>query len=158
MRWFRRLGRRGEEVEPGRRGDAAFRGWFGPFGADNGGGSGRRFRLRRLGVVLVLAVALLALGGCVADPPPLMGTAVSGNHQATVSWQAPLAIPFPITAYVVTPWIGQVRQTPIQFNSTATTQTVTGLTNGATYTFTVVAINTLGNDSASSDLLESRHT
>jgi alpha-tubulin suppressor-like RCC1 family protein len=68
-----------------------------------------------------------------------------------VSWQAPLGIPFPITAYEVTPWIGQVRQNPIRFNSTATTQTVTGLTNGATYTFTVVAINTLGSDSASSD-------
>jgi hypothetical protein len=116
-----------------------------------GGGSGRRFRVRRLGVVLLLAVALLVLGGCVADPPPLMGTAVSGNHQATVSWQAPLGIPFPITAYEVTPWIGQVPQNPIRFNSTATTQTVTGLTNGATYTFTVVAINTLGSDSASSD-------
>ena len=30
---------------------------------------------------------------------------------------------------------------PVTFNSTATTQTVTGLTNGITYTFTVAAIN-----------------
>ena len=56
----------------------------------------------------------------------------------------PVAFPFPITAYVVTPWVGQVAQTPSRFNSTATTQTVTGLANGTTYTFTVVAINSLG--------------
>ena len=67
-----------------------------------------------------------------------------------MSWQPPLAAPMPIVAYVVTPWIGQVAQTPTRFNSTATTETVVGLTNGTTYRFTVVAINSLGNDSASS--------
>ena len=113
-------------------------------------GSGRRLRLRRLSVAAPLTLVLAVLGGCVADSPPLIGVATAGNGQATVSWQPPLAVPAPIVAYVVTPWIGQVRQTPIRFNSTATTQAVTGLSNGATYTFTVVAINALGNDSASS--------
>jgi len=79
-----------------------------------------------------------------------MGTAVGGNDKATVSWQAPLAVPAPIIAYVVTPWIGQTAQTPVRFNSTATTETIPGLTSGTTYTFTVVAINALNNDSASS--------
>ena len=48
----------------------------------------------------------LGLSACVADPPPLIGTATPGNGQAVVSWQPPLAAPAPITAYVVTPWIG----------------------------------------------------
>jgi alpha-tubulin suppressor-like RCC1 family protein len=102
------------------------------------------------GAVAVAAVVALTLTGCVADPPPIMGTAVGGNNKATVSWQAPLSALAPITAYVVTPWIGQVRQTPVRFNSTATTQTITGLTNGTTYTFTMVAISALNNDSATS--------
>jgi hypothetical protein len=46
--------------------------------------------------------------------------------------------------------IGQTGQTPRRFDSTATTEAVTGLTNGTTYTFTVAAINALGNESASS--------
>jgi len=113
-------------------------------------GSERRLRLRRLGMVALLPIALLTLSACVADSPPLIGTAVRGDGQATVTWQAPVAAPVPITAYVVTPWIGSVAQSPVTFNSTATTQNVTGLTNGTTYTFTVRAVNALGNDSASS--------
>ena len=73
-----------------------------------------------------------------------MGTATPGDGRAVVSWQPPLAAPVPITGYVVTPWIGFVGQTPVVFNSTATTQTATGLTNGTTYTFTVHAVNAWG--------------
>jgi alpha-tubulin suppressor-like RCC1 family protein len=77
--------------------------------------------------------------------------ATAGDRSATVTWLPPLAAPFPITGYVVTPYIGQVAQTPIGFDSTATTRTITGLTIGTTYTFTVKAINALGNETASSD-------
>ena len=49
-----------------------------------------------------------------------------------------------ITGYVVTPYISGVAQTPQTFNSTATAQNVTGLTNGTTYTFKVSAINAIG--------------
>ena len=42
-----------------------------------------------------------------------------------------------------------VAQTPVVFNSTLTTQTVTGLANGTTYTFTVSAINAAGTSSES---------
>jgi hypothetical protein len=102
--------------------------------------------------VLAVGVGGLGLSGCVADPPPSIGTATPGDGSAVVSWHAPLAAPSPITAYVVTPWIGFVRQTPVVFTSPATTQTVTGLTNGVTYRFTVHAIDALGNDSASSGM------
>ena len=102
--------------------------------------------LRFAMAVAVVALVALGLSACVADPPPTIGTATPGDGQAVVSWQPPLAAPVPITAYVVTPWIGS-GQTPVVFNSTATTQTVTGLTNGVTYTFTVPR-STRGDDSA----------
>jgi alpha-tubulin suppressor-like RCC1 family protein len=101
-------------------------------------------------VLLPVAVGAMTLTGCVADPAPQMVGVVAGDHSATVTWQAPLGIPFPIVAYVVTPLINNVAQTPTRFDSTATTETVTGLTNGTRYTFAVKAINALGNDSASS--------
>jgi alpha-tubulin suppressor-like RCC1 family protein len=102
-----------------------------------------------LGVVVV-AVGAFGLTGCVADPPPIMGTSSAGDGRAVVSWQPPLAAPAPVTAYVVTAWVGQVGQAPVVFNSTATTQIVGGLTNGVSYMFTVHARNALGNDSAES--------
>ena len=59
-----------------------------------------------------------------------------------MSWTAPASDGgSPITGYVVTPFIGLSRRRRTTFNSTATTQTVTGLTNGTTYTFKVAAIN-----------------
>jgi hypothetical protein len=45
---------------------------------------------------------------------------------------------------VITPYIGTTQQTATTFNSTATVETVTGLTNGTTYTFTVAAKNAHG--------------
>ena len=49
-----------------------------------------------------------------------------------------------VTGYVVTPYIAGVAQATQTFNNTATTETVTGLTNGTAYTFTVAAINGVG--------------
>ena len=76
---------------------------------------------------------------------PTIGTATAGNTTATVTWTAPSSNGgASITAYVVTPYIGGAAQTATRFNSTATTQTMTGLTNGTAYTFTVAAINSVG--------------
>jgi FtsP/CotA-like multicopper oxidase with cupredoxin domain len=76
----------------------------------------------------------------IAPNPPTAVTAVAGNAQAVVSW---LARAFdggsPITSYAVTP-SGGVAQTC----TTALTCTVTGLTNGTAYTFTVTATNLVG--------------
>jgi predicted phage tail protein len=80
-----------------------------------------------------------------APEAPTIGTATAGNGQATVSWTAPTSDGgSPITAYEVTPYIGFAAQTPTTFNSTATTQTITMLTNGTTYRFRVRAINAVG--------------
>ena len=47
-------------------------------------------------------------------------------------------------AYVVTPYIGFIVQPARTFNSAATSQTITGLTNATTYTFKVAAKNANG--------------
>jgi hypothetical protein len=78
-------------------------------------------------------------------PGPPSGVAASpGNAGATVSWTAPLANGAPISAYVVTPYIAGVAQTPQTFMTTATSDTLSGLNNGTAYTFTVAGVNTLG--------------
>ena len=75
---------------------------------------------------------------------------VSGDQQVVVSWTAPSSDGGDaITGYTVTPYVGSVAQTPTAFTSNATTETVGGLTNGAAYTFTVIATNTAGSGPAS---------
>ncbi|MDQ1422388.1 MAG: large repetitive protein, partial [Acidimicrobiaceae bacterium] len=49
-----------------------------------------------------------------------------------------------ISAYVVTPFIGAVAQATQTFNGTALTETVSGLTAGTAYTFSVTAQNLAG--------------
>ena len=84
--------------------------------------------------------------------PPTAVTVIGGNGQATVSWTAPGDGGSPITAYTVTPYVGATAQAPTTITGTppATTLTVTGLSNGTAYTFTVTAANTLGSGAASS--------
>ena len=82
---------------------------------------------------------------------PVNVSAVAGNGAATVTWQAPPAHAdgtpgnngSAILRYVVTASPGgQSATTP---NGTTTSIPVTGLANGTTYTFTVRAVNAIGN-------------
>jgi hypothetical protein len=73
-------------------------------------------------------------------------TAAPATSSALVNWTAPGSDGgSPVTGYTVTPYIGSTAQTPVQVSSaSATSTTVTGLTNGKAYTFTVKATNSAG--------------
>jgi len=66
-----------------------------------------------------------------------------------VSWSESSDGGSAITSYTVTPYVGGGAQAPHVFMSSATTEVVTGLTNGTTYTFTVTATNDKGSSSLS---------
>ena len=86
-----------------------------------------------------------------APEAPTGGSAAPGNGQASVNWTAPASTNgSPITGYVVTPYKdGTTPIAPKTFTSTATTQVVTGLTNGSSYRFTVAAVNARGTGATS---------
>ncbi|HVB93314.1 MAG TPA: putative Ig domain-containing protein, partial [Acidimicrobiales bacterium] len=76
---------------------------------------------------------------------PTAPTATARDGSASVSFTASGSDGgSPVTGYIITPYIGGVAQTPQTFNSTATTETVTGLTPASIYTFKVAAINGVG--------------
>jgi titin len=77
--------------------------------------------------------------------PPTIGTAVSGDGQAMLSWTEPSDGGSPIVGYVVVAYVGLAPVKVRIFNSTLTNQTITGLTNGTQYRFRVSAYNATGN-------------
>ena len=79
---------------------------------------------------------------------PTNAVATAGDAEATVTWQAPVSDGgSPITSYTVTSDpVGPTATTP---DGSTLTATVTGLTNGIPYTFTVTATNAVGAGPAS---------
>ena len=101
-----------------------------------------------------------AMGASVASSPsnsvspftvpgaPVIGTATAGNSQATVTFTAPASNGgSAITSYTATSTPGGFTGTISQAGSGAIS--VTGLTNGTAYTFTVKATNAAGTGAAS---------
>jgi hypothetical protein len=86
-----------------------------------------------------------------APAAPTGVTASPLNGGAEVSWTAPGNGGATISSYTVTPYIGSVAQpaTVVNGNPAAAHATVTGLTNGTAYTFTVTATNAVGTGPAS---------
>jgi hypothetical protein len=86
-----------------------------------------------------------------APAAPAAPTATPGNASATVSWAAPANNGSPIVSYTITPYIGSSAQAPTTIGGSppTTSTTIGGLTNGATYTFTVTATNAIGSGVAS---------
>ncbi|HEY5171080.1 MAG TPA: alkaline phosphatase family protein [Acidimicrobiia bacterium] len=81
----------------------------------------------------------------VAPFPPRSVTSAAGSGQVTLRWAAPItAGGSPITSYHVVPYHGSTVLPAWSFSATATSGTVTGLTNGQTYTFKVFATNAVG--------------
>jgi hypothetical protein len=80
---------------------------------------------------------------------PTLSSATARDNGASVSFTAPSDNGgSAVTGYTITPYIGGVAQTPQIFNSTATTETLTGLSPGVGYTFTVAATSSVGTGTA----------
>jgi RHS repeat-associated protein len=75
-------------------------------------------------------------------------TATAGSNQATVSWTAPSAGSSTISGYTITPQVGTTLRTPTTVAGMVTSATVTGLSGGTAYTFSVVASNSQGSGAA----------
>jgi uncharacterized repeat protein (TIGR02543 family) len=78
------------------------------------------------------------------DAPTGVSATSGGNASTTVSWTAPSDGGSAITSYTATSNAGQT------CTSATTSCSITGLTNGSPYTFTVTATNAIGTSDASS--------
>jgi P pilus assembly chaperone PapD len=103
-------------------------------------------RSRRRLCSAVFATIALAVTAMVAGPataavpgPPTSVTTRAGDQLAEVTWHAPTPDDPTITGYVVT--TSPADTPPVTVDPTARTATITGLTNGTAYTFTVAATN-----------------
>ena len=90
---------------------------------------------------VTFTTAACAVGGVPGAPTGV--TATAGNAQATLSFTAPASDGgSAITGYTVTS--NPAGGVDSAAGNAATTHTITGLTNGVAYTFTVIAINAVG--------------
>lgn len=111
-----------------------------------------RYGSRALAAALGLLIAACDGGAPTGSPPtvpaaPRNAAATPLNAQATVSWAAPESDGgSPVQRYRVTAVPGGASAT---VDAPATTATVPGLANGTAYTFTVTAINAVGEGPAS---------
>ena len=80
---------------------------------------------------------------------PTAAAGVAGNGQVTVSW-TPSAINggSPLTGFAITVKAGATVVKTVSASATDRSAVVTGLTNGTAYTFSVVAVNSVGNSVA----------
>ena len=110
--------------------------------------------LRQAGIGILVAITLLATSvlsagsATAAVPgPPTDVTARAGNQLAEVTWNAPAPADPSISGYTITTTPADTP--PLTVDPTVRTATVTGLTNGTAYSFTVTVTNSDGTSSPS---------
>lgn len=103
----------------------------------------------------MLVVSTPGVSSAVTPTAPTGLTAVAGDKKVTLSWTASSNSPTDyIIEYSAYEFVaGYPILTFVKASSTSTTTTVTGLTNGVTYTFRVKGTNSSGTSSASSTVL-----
>jgi hypothetical protein len=84
---------------------------------------------------------------------PTIVSSSAGDAQITISWSAPADGGLPIRSYVVKN--ATTNAAVASVDGTVLTATVTGLTNGVSYTFVVVAVNLNGESAPSNAVTES---
>ncbi|HLI55406.1 MAG TPA: N,N-dimethylformamidase beta subunit family domain-containing protein, partial [Actinomycetota bacterium] len=80
---------------------------------------------------------------------PIGVVASPGASSATVSWTAPFDGGAPVTGYTIAPFQGTTALPPVAVGGGQTSLSVTGLTDGEAYSFTVAATNAAGTGPAS---------
>ena len=87
-------------------------------------------------------------------------SAVGDSTAARVTWTpSGVSTGSPLTGYTITPYIGSTPQTTASAPASASSATVTGLTNGQAYTFRVTATNAVGSTASSpSNAVTPRHS
>ena len=102
------------------------------------------------GVVLPSLSAYTEIVLTVPTSPTLSGAASSTS--VVLSWNVPLNGGSAITGYKLTRITGGTTPTSVTTTTTLTTANITALTNGTTYTFSVIAVNAVGDSVASSSI------
>jgi hypothetical protein len=94
----------------------------------------------------------VTVSGTATPDAPSNVTASPAGGQAQVAWTAPSSNGSPITGYTITPQSGTTSLGAVQVDSgSATSATVTGLTDATPYTFTVAATNANGTGPSSTE-------
>jgi len=112
--------------------------------------------------LFALGVAAVSAQSDVVPGPPTAVATTSSNAEATVTWSAPTANGgTAVTGYSVA-WISNVSQGMTSGSAnvaaSATSYRLTGLQNGAIYTFTVSATNAAGTGTASASVAAMPYT
>lgn len=79
---------------------------------------------------------------------PINLEATAGEGLVYLTWSRPATASRVVTQYVITPHVNGIAQAQVATGSTATSYTVSGLSQGTTYTFTVAGQNCLGTGTA----------